>query len=130
MRNGDDFADADGNTANDVCCVCGGGINPGGCDYPSESLFQLSITTDERATHTSFRVKARQQIIGSGWKNVFKGKYFESSTTSIREKCLDANQCYKVVVLDSAGDGLCCEFGNGSYTVTWRGKCTTKFLNQ
>merc|ERR1712106_723282 len=33
--------------------------------------------------------------------------------------CLPSNDCYEFTIYDSYGDGLCCEVGDGSYTLTW-----------
>lgn len=37
------------------------------------------------------------------------------------EKCLPPNDCYTFTIKDSWGDGLCCAYGEGGYTVTWDG---------
>ncbi|MEM0999704.1 MAG: lysyl oxidase family protein [Bacteroidota bacterium] len=35
--------------------------------------------------------------------------------------CVPANQCLEFEIIDSYDDGICCDFGNGSYTVTYGG---------
>src|SRR5688572_14972600 len=35
--------------------------------------------------------------------------------------CITTNQCVKFTIFDSFGDGLCCGYGNGSYSVTING---------
>jgi len=43
----------------------------------------------------------------------------ETATTEIF--CLPPNDCYAFTIYDSYGDGICCAYGNGSYTLTWDG---------
>jgi len=31
---------------------------------------------------------------------------------------LNTNECYSFIIYDYFGDGMCCSFGNGSYSVT------------
>jgi len=35
--------------------------------------------------------------------------------------CLPPNDCYTFTINDSYGDGICCSYGEGSYTLTWDG---------
>jgi len=35
--------------------------------------------------------------------------------------CLPSNDCYAFTIYDSYGDGICCDYGEGSYTLTWDG---------
>ena len=45
------------------------------------------------------------------------GPYATSATTYTATACLEVG-CYNLNVNDSFGDGICCTYGNGSYTVT------------
>ena len=44
------------------------------------------------------------------------GPYSTSGTTFTSTACLEVG-CYNLIVNDSFGDGICCAYGNGSYTV-------------
>jgi serine protease len=40
---------------------------------------------------------------------------------SVTSSCLDPNGCYEFLFLDSFGDGICCEFGAGSFDLSYNG---------
>jgi Zn-dependent metalloprotease len=74
----------------------------------------LSITFDDYPAETSWDIKDNSGSI------VFSGGTYDSqakrSTITI-PNCLDAG-CYTFTMKDSYGDGMCCSYGNGSYTLT------------
>jgi hypothetical protein len=41
----------------------------------------------------------------------------ENNTTYEETFEVNPDSCYSFVIIDSFGDGICCEFGNGSYTL-------------
>lgn len=70
----------------------------------------VSITPDNFPGETTWRItNTSGTVITSG--NVNGG-----------EICLSNNTCYFFTILDSYGDGICCGFGQGSYTVTANGE--------
>ncbi len=82
---------------------------------PSCSNVSLSITFDNYPEETSW------QITNSGGTVVASGGTYASqadgSTLSIDVGCLD-DGCYDFTITDSFGDGICCSYGNGSFTLT------------
>ncbi len=44
-----------------------------------------------------------------------------AGTSSGGSLCVDSTTCMTFNIYDSYGDGICCGYGNGSYTVTWDG---------
>lgn len=95
----------------DVNISTGGGTidPPPGC-----SNINLSITFDNYPEET------RWEIVNSSGGVEFSGGPYsaqaDGSTLNLTG-CID-NGCYTLVFYDSYGDGMCCSFGNGSYTLT------------
>ncbi|MEL6866312.1 MAG: T9SS type A sorting domain-containing protein [Bacteroidota bacterium] len=66
-------------------------------DYPEEISWEL---TDEGGTV------------------LFNGGPYPSAGTYIENFCLDPEACYSLTMFDSYGDGICCNYGLGSYNIT------------
>ncbi len=76
------------------------------------TLTTISITVDQYPGETSWDiVDANGVIVFSG------GGYSGSPATQIRQVCIP-DGCYDFVFKDQYGDGICCGYGEGSYTVT------------
>ena len=72
----------------------------------------VNINTDNYGSETTWQILDGQEVIVSG------GPYTDVSggqNLSFTE-CLRTG-CYKFKIFDSAGDGICCGFGNGSYAI-------------
>jgi hypothetical protein len=79
----------------------------------------VSVTTDRYASETSWDVKnAAGTVIASGgpWSNLSANGTTVRPTVTVSN--LIPNECYKFTINDSYGDGLCCDYGAGSYSVT------------
>ncbi|MBC8755247.1 DUF5011 domain-containing protein [Kordia sp. YSTF-M3] len=90
-------------------------LTTGGGSGPSCSDVSLSITFDNYPEETSW------QITNSGGSVVASGGTYASqadgSTLNIAVGCLD-DGCYDFTITDAYGDGICCAYGNGSFTLT------------
>lgn len=81
---------------------------------PSCSDITVSITFDDYPEETSWEiVNSSNQIVASGGTYASQA---DGSTLTVSE-CLDAGT-YTFTINDTYGDGICCSFGNGSYSVT------------
>jgi len=92
---------------------CGGPCTPcnNGCNF---NTVTITITFDNYPEETSWNVYDSQgNSIGAGGPY---GSQPDGSTASW-DACW-ADGCYEFVIQDSYGDGICCGYGNGSYTVT------------
>lgn len=49
------------------------------------------------------------------------GNTLASGNSTGQTLCVNSNLCLTFTIHDSFGDGICCAFGNGSYTVTYGG---------
>ena len=83
---------------------------PGGC---SESSAEFALTTDNYGGETSW-----QLTDGSG--TLYRGDGLASNTQYSEQWCLAAGD-YTFTIFDSYGDGICCGYGNGSYSLTLGG---------
>ena len=77
----------------------------------------VNMTFDNYPEETSWEIRnTSNQIVFSGGTY---GSQADGSSLTVT-KCLDAG-CYTFIIKDSYGDGMCCSYGNGSYTVTSNG---------
>lgn len=78
----------------------------------TSSTVTLSLTTDNWGDETSWELINNDTgtIVSQG------GNYFGNQTTSQSFQLSDG--CYTFTIYDEYGDGICCEYGNGSYTLT------------
>ncbi len=78
-------------------------------------IFNLSITLDDYPEETSWEiVNGNNQVVYSS-DGTYSGEP-DGSTVEITG-CL-AEACYTFVMYDDADDGICCDYGLGSYTLT------------
>jgi len=82
-----------------------------GCD---DDQVYLSITFDEYPQETSWEIRNQTNAIvasGDGYNNQSDG-----STLNV-PICIEEG-CYTFYMIDSYGDGICCQYGQGSYTLS------------
>ena len=94
---------SDQNTANDQIT------------FPFETIngddVSVNLITDGYGDETSFEIQTVGGIV------IYSQSGFDDNTTYNLDYCLEVGECYNFVIYDSYGDGICCDFGNGSYTV-------------
>jgi len=76
----------------------------------------LNLTLDRYGEETSWEVRNGTTIIASGGpftRAAANGAYPQAPITI----CVPVG-CHDLVITDSFGDGMCCAFGNGAYTLT------------
>lgn len=96
-----------GDMAIDDLSLTTSGGGGGGCTNVS-----LAITLDQYPSETSWT------ITNSSGTTVASGSGYSTANGSVNETaCLPAG-CYDLNFFDSYGDGICCTYGNGSYTLT------------
>ena len=101
--------DSDGDGDGDVC-EDGNGGNGSGC---SDIELTLTITFDDYPSETDWEIKSGATIIES------EGNYSNSQAgNTIQESICVEDGCYDLVFYDLYDDGICCDYGNGSYTLT------------
>ncbi len=81
---------------------------------PQCSDITISIKLDNYPEETSWDIKdSSNNVVASGGTY---GDRADGSTVTVTE-CLAVGD-YTFTIYDSANDGLCCRYGNGSYTIT------------
>ncbi len=129
------------NTVNNATCLssCGGpsptctdgiqngqetGVDCGGPDCPpcssncTDNEVVVTINLDNYPEETSWTMtNSSGGVVGSGGTY---GSQPDGSTVS-ETLCL-VDGCYTFTINDTYGDGICCSYGNGSYTVTSGGQ--------
>ena len=72
----------------------------------------ITIQPDDYGSETTWQLTDNSNIIiASG------GPYFNNNTTIIQQNIPVTDGCYTFTINDSFGDGLCCDYGNGSYNI-------------
>ena len=87
---------------------CGGPCTP----CPICDTYTLDIMTDDFPAETTWQITdPNNNIVAQA------GPYTTANSMENATFCLNQGICYNFTILDSEGDGICCDFGNGSYTV-------------
>jgi hypothetical protein len=85
----------------------------------SLSELTLTLTTDNFANETSWTLTDLTDgvLIDSADRGTLS-----SATTLVVENRVDASHCFEFTIFDSFGDGICCAFGEGDYSLTLEGE--------
>ncbi len=83
----------------------------------SNNVVEFTLITDNYGDETTWSLKdSNGTVLYSG------GPYTQGPSHNINETFnLNNNECYTFELNDSYGDGICCEYGQGSYTLTSNG---------
>ena len=79
------------------------------------SLVTLNLVTDNYGSETTWDLRdASGDIVAQG------GPYANNSTTNLEIEIPipSSNECYTFTINDGYGDGICCSFGIGSYSIS------------
>lgn len=79
-----------------------------------EMQVEVKINTDQYGSETSWRIK------NSAGSEVASGNGYDGNQSYSVKKCLP-NGCYTFIISDSYNDGMCCQYGDGSYKVLVNG---------
>jgi len=84
------------------------------------SIVKVEVNTDNYPQETSWSLvnKCTDQTVFS----VSQGQYTSAGETYSEEICVPSNAEYSFTISDSYGDGICCGYGTGSYTVALAGE--------
>lgn len=92
--------------------VVDGGGNDDGTDI-GFGIVDIQVTLDDYGSETSWELyDASNTLIASG------GPYEDGKSGQIESTLVDLEDgCYEIDLLDSFGDGMCCDYGNGGLEV-------------
>jgi len=72
----------------------------------------LQLLTDDYPNETTW------QVTNAEGETLFEGgPYSDENTLILEEFCLNPDSCYTFSIFDSYGDGICCGFGEGNYSI-------------
>jgi hypothetical protein len=92
-----------------------GGSSCAACPTPcTDNVVTISITLDNYPAETSWTLRNSSNVVVASGGTY--GAQPNGSTVVVTE-CL-VNGCYDFTISDSYGDGICCTYGSGSYTVS------------
>lgn len=78
----------------------------------------VNITTDRYASETSWAIKNSTGAVvaqgGGSWTDLAATGQTVQAPVLVT---LNPNQCYTFEILDAYGDGICCSYGNGAYSI-------------
>ena len=85
----------------------------GGTGGNTNNTIHFNLTLDDYGSETTWELEdSNGSIISSG------GPYSDNANgTVISETFMVPNGCYTIMVYDSYGDGICCDYGNGSFEI-------------
>jgi len=78
---------------------------------PGQIEVDINITPDNYPTETSWELRLAPPL----------NTLIAQGTTNDTTFCYNAGSCMVFTIFDSYGDGICCGYGNGSYSVTING---------
>ena len=100
-------------TCTQVCSTGGGGGGGGNPPAPActQNTVYLTLTLDNYGPETRWKLQNNVDTV------LFSGGPYPKGIagTIIRDTFCLPNGCYKFVIMDSYGDGMCCNFGQGAY---------------
>jgi hypothetical protein len=100
-------------TCTQACSTGGGGGGGGNPPAPActQNTVYLTLTLDNYGPETSWKLKNSVDTV------LFSGGPYPKGIagTIIRDTFCLPNGCYKFAIMDSYGDGMCCNFGQGAY---------------
>jgi lysyl endopeptidase len=125
----------DGSCAvDDACGICGGDgsscsgcTDAAACNYDADAIaddgscimpdadgecgcFELTIVSDNYGAETTW------EMTDADGNVMWSGGPYENNSTNVETNCFGSG-CFTFTILDNFGDGICCEFGTGSYAL-------------
>ncbi len=88
-------------------------INDGSCVTGDQSAIEFNLTPDDYGSETTWSIAD-----DNGSTVLSGGPYTNGNTATITASANLDPGCYTLTVNDSYGDGICCTYGTGSYSLT------------
>ncbi len=80
---------------------------------PDDHFITLDLTTDEYPEETSWTIFYQDSDIP-----LESGSYSQQFTEVSTRICVDPDSCFRFEIVDAFGDGICCEYGEGSFEIS------------
>ena len=104
------------------------------CDICSNSqvLLSIKLMADNRSKEEN--MISIESYSNSKWEEKHRLHNFESDALNTFQLCFDDNHCHRLIITDSAFNGICCDYGDGWVDVKWNGTyccfCANNFPSQ
>jgi len=89
----------------------------GSCCYGGGQLV-IDILTDNYSYETSWQLVNQSGVVIA---SINPGDLTSNATNYSWSVCVNSNECYSFTIYDTYGDGICCSYGSGSYSLTYGG---------
>ena len=89
----------------------------GSCCFGGGQLL-INITTDNYPSETSWDLVNQSGVVVA---SINAGDLTSNATNYSWSICVNSNECYDFIIYDTYGDGICCSYGNGSYSISYNG---------
>lgn len=76
------------------------------------SQYTFAIQTDNYGSETTWNIRNAANVV------VASGGPYQSNTSNNQSVTLPQGGCYTFTIYDTEGDGICCGWGNGSYSLS------------
>merc|ERR1712045_576156 len=100
----------DGDTCTIDTCENGLCLSTPDCASCGKTKVDVEITIDNYGDETSYDIK------DSSDNTVMEGSGWPANSVNLFWKCFSSGS-YKFTITDAYGDGICCSYGNGGYSV-------------
>lgn len=90
--------------------------NNGNC-ASGEAFVKVTLTTDDYGKETDWSIKDNNGVVHA---ELGRTSALENNKLYVTEVCVPSNAC-KFIIRDEYGDGICCKYGSGSYSVERNG---------
>jgi len=90
---------------------------------PGQSLLKIELQADQNSKQQNqytLHKRNNSNKFKNKLLNVKKNK-ISNGDLHVTKQCIDIGECYRFTLSDSAGDGICCENGEGYYKITYGG---------
>lgn len=92
-------------------------VTVAGASVAASQYVTVKITTDAYGSETTWKLKNSTGAVvaqGGPWTDLSAAGQTVQTPVQVT---LNPSQCYTFEILDSYGDGICCSYGNGAYSV-------------
>lgn len=81
-----------------------------------DAVINIDIVFDNYPSETSWELQDQDLDIV-----IASGDDYDGQSSLNEDVCVLSSHCYTFTIYDSYGDGICCAYGNGSYTISYNG---------
>lgn len=83
----------------------------GSCECGDDTHIQLALTLDDYPEETAW------ELTSEDGETIAAGGDYQTAGEEVEESICLADGCYTFFITDSYGDGICCSYGDGSFTI-------------